>query len=265
MKSNNRRKKRIMNKKNYPENEHKKIDELNSLYDEWEKGFTSPQKIFMRYGFYPHYFSMNPRILFVAAEATGEDRFDYIDALYNCYKNEKYIGDENNKPIHVNSYTFHRRILQIAYSILNKTNTNIPSASEIGDLIGERNGISFAFKNISNILNQKTVRLDRELVTASVNKWSEYFLKEMEILDPQIVIIGNIISNKLDNRFFYDQLKMKPISPAGDICIHKGTLNGHDVIGIETYHFSALKHNKDIGIKDDESFINPIFDYINNR
>ena len=75
---------RNMKKENYPIEEHKKIDDLNSLYDEWQKSLPEKQQeIFMGYMvFIPHYFSMHPRVLFVAAEATGENTFNYIDELY---------------------------------------------------------------------------------------------------------------------------------------------------------------------------------------
>lgn len=249
-----------MNKENYPIEEHKKIDDLNSLYDEWQKSLPEEQQeIFMGYGFYPHYFSMHPRVLFVAAEATGENTFEYIDELYNCYRNTKYVGTQP-----LNNYTFHRRILQMAYSILNKTDTNIPSASDLGDLLGKPDGISFAFKNISSALNQKTVYLDSELVGTSVEKGKQFFLREMEILDPQIIILANIMTRKLDDGFFYDKLKLIPIERqvSEDICIHKGILNNREIIGIETYHFSATKSSKG-GISDKEYFLSPILKYIN--
>ena len=45
--------------------------------------------------FIPHYFSMHPRVLFVVAEATGENTFEYIDKLYNFYRNTKSENELN--------------------------------------------------------------------------------------------------------------------------------------------------------------------------
>lgn len=140
--------------------------------------------------FIPHYFSMHPRILFVVAEATGENTFEFIDKLYNFYRNTKCVGTQP-----LNNYTFHRRIFQMAYCILNKTDINIPSASDLGDLLEKPDGISFAFKNISSALNQKTVYLDSELVGTSVEKGKQFFLRKMEILDPQIIILTNWVTD----------------------------------------------------------------------
>ena len=86
------------------------------------------------------------------------------------YRNTKCVGTQP-----LNNYTFHRRIFQMAYCILNKTDINIPSASDLGDLLEKPDGISFAFKNISSALNQKTVYLDSELVGTSVEKGKQFF------------------------------------------------------------------------------------------
>ena len=81
----------------------------------------------------------------------------------------------------------------------------------------------------------------------------------MEILDPQIIILANIMTRKLDNGFFYDKLKLIQIEKqvSQNIRVYKGILNNREITAIETYHFSATRSSKG-GISDKEYFLSPI-------
>lgn len=66
------------------------------------------------------------------------------------------------------------------------------------------------------------------------------------------------MTRKLNDGFFYDKLKLIPIEKrvSQNIRVYKGILNNREIIGIETYHFSATKSSKG-GISDKEYILLP--------
>ena len=95
----------------YPDFEQEKLGQIKSLMAEWKSSLSEEeQKLFVPDGFYPHYFSKNPRILFVAKESTGMLGLTYTDTLFECYRNEKRIGEKK-----INQYRFHARMMYMAY------------------------------------------------------------------------------------------------------------------------------------------------------
>lgn len=182
----------------YPENELITYEKNNDLMLRWGKyisdkniieGYSSED--FVKDGFYPYYYSQKYKILYIGAEARGISGEDYIEVLYNAYKENKVDG------IHINlkRNQIHNLLFQITYGIENdfKEFEEIPPASELTDSFGTKSGISFAFMNLSKFSNDKKgFKKDTQLINNfidisqndSINFWNE----QIEILNPDIII-----------------------------------------------------------------------------
>ncbi len=127
--------------------------ELSSLLSEWKKIVCTEQsysELFVEDGFYPFYTQQPVKILFVGREALGMAGLNYVDVLFDAYKN-KTVGEKS-----LDEYKFHRLLFSIAYGIIRRETDwkKIPYASELADNFGTQGGISFAFMNLSKFSNE---------------------------------------------------------------------------------------------------------------
>ena len=244
----------------YPNFEQGKLRQINALMDEWKSALTEEeQKLFVPDGFYPYYFSKKPRILFVAKESTGMRGLAYIDTLFDCYRNEKYIGEKN-----INQYRFHARMMYMAYGILNGDSTNedfqnTPFASEIGNNFATERGISFAFINISKSSNQNGTYADKRLIADSYNYGKEFIKREIEILEPDVIISANI-TDKISDIFGKPNVLERVGGGNGeecDVCAQTIKVNSKDILLLDCWHFSYIG-GKNNGKKDFEHFYHPV-------
>ena len=136
----------------FPKEEQGLNSALNDLFKEWvneaknkilPENYSADDLVFE--GFYPYYQSQSKKILFIGRESLSISGYNYIDTLYQHYK-DHHIGNT-----HINQHVMHRRLLKIAYGLINGCQSygSIPDADLIADNFGTTNGISFSFMNIS--------------------------------------------------------------------------------------------------------------------
>lgn len=192
-------------KLSYPDSEKPKLTKHETLFGAWQQHFTDNNSELAKHeddadgmvfdGFYPHYFaSGKKRVLFIGWEAVDMWGCNYIEALHRVYHSEpKRIGNRN-----LDSHKFSYRLLCIAYGILNGMPEwkDIPDASEIGNTVGEANGLSFAFMNISKMSNESgssTANWPLINMAYALSTNGHNFIREqVAILDPEIIITMNL-------------------------------------------------------------------------
>jgi len=234
----------------YPESEKEKLNQIKTLFKQWHKYFKD-KKFIKNYsaddmvfdGFYPYYFSQKQKILFIGREsywATGEN---YISWMFNAYK-RKYIGNK-----YINQYPFHRRMMYVAYGLNNAfvEFQKIPYADEIAESFATRAGVSFAFMNISKFSNEsKNTNSDRDLIdssfVASYNKSENFILKEIDILEPDIVITMNL--GTIDKMSAFgnpkELLRLNQV-----YAFQLNTQAKKNILLLDTFHFSAWNKSEE--------------------
>jgi len=242
----------------YSDFEQGKLRQIKTLMDEWKSSLSEEEQIlFVPDGFYPHYFSKNPRILFVAKESTGMLGLVYTDTLFECYRNEKHIGEKN-----INQYRFHARMMYMAYGILNKESTfeefqSTPPASKIGDTFGTEDGVSFAFMNISKSSNENGTYANEKLIGTSYAHGKKFIKREIELLEPDVIISANVTDKITD--IFGEPSVLERIGgndDVCDVCAQTIKVNGKDTLLLDCWHFSSVK-----GKKDFEHFYHPVCEF----
>jgi len=181
----------------FSEKDRPNLDLLEKLFRDWHGCFTDNEAKLEKHdaegmvfdGFYPNYFEQKPRILFIGRESRYISGCNYMEVLYDAYRNTKYIGDQ-----HINANWFHKRMIYIAFGLINGMPNwqEIPNADDIGDTFGEDAGISFAFMNISKLSNEsekfqsdfEVIKIAHEISTQKRN----FIREEIGILDPEVIV-----------------------------------------------------------------------------
>lgn len=176
--------------------EQKLYAEISSLLSEWKKIVCtekSSSNLFVKDGFYPFYSQQPVKILFIGREALGMAGLNYIDVLFDAYKN-KIVGGKS-----LDKYKFHHLLFYITYGIIHRETDwkKIPYASELADNFGTQNGISFAFMNLSKFSNESgSWEADNLLIDSFLQKSQKakenLFNKEIELLSPDLIFTMNL-------------------------------------------------------------------------
>lgn len=233
----------------YPENEKEKLKRLEKLFNEWYnvvlnnptfRNYTEKDLVFD--GFYPYYFSQKIKILFIGRESIGINGENYIENLYHAYKNN-YIGSQ-----HINTNAFARRLMYIAYGILNNMPewSLVPYPNAIAETFATPSGISFAFMNISKFSNSgENWQADWDLIensyNSAINKGKNLIEQEIEILEPDI-----IISMNLDDKI--NSFGTLSIIQETNPMVHEywiNSKNGRKILLLNAFHFTAFKNDYD--------------------
>lgn len=246
----------------YPEVERPKVSRLQRLFSDWHQAFTNSTESLKKHvaddmvfdGFYPYYFSQPKRILFVGWESRQIGGFNYLDIIYQAYREGKQIGRR-----HLDNDNFHSRMLYFAYGILNGMPNwqEIPFASKIGDTFGSPDGISFAFMNISKLSNEaENHQADKSVIDAAFQLSTHprnYIQEEVSILEPEIVITCNL-NDKADalGKCAY----IRHFGSENQVAACWLDSGKHRSLLLDTFHFSAW--NK----KDPTDFYEPICEAI---
>lgn len=167
----------------------KQIDNLNRKWNEIiNQEDTELGDLFVSDGFYPFYTKQSIKILFIGKESLDLAGDDYIETMYNAYK-EGIIGCY---ALNDNRNFFHSFMLYVAWGILHDCpNFNdIPEDIEIVKDFAAEMGISFAFMNISKLSNNKRWEADKPLMTKFLNisKKVDLIAKEISKLKPHLII-----------------------------------------------------------------------------
>jgi len=252
----------------YSDIEKQKNKELDSLFDEWisqlsknqtivkngDKDKKTPKDCFAKDGFFPGYFAPNnqgKRVVFIGRETRSIGGDDFRETSKAFFENEN---------VNVNKNNWWRHILKIVYGIKKEGKENfkkVPSAREIIDDMYKGNNFGFAVINISKFSNdnennwQSNKKLIHRFIQDSKLEETHFFEKELEILEPDIIITGNLWDRKIiksedidlclpKSNFLETKNIGKNIAEYG-----KYNLSGRLIDFIDLYHFSANKSEKD--------------------
>lgn len=181
----------------YPTNERDLLNRLQALFNDWKSEVGTD--VFVEDGFYPHYFSQKMKVLFIGRESRGMTGRNYIEVLYDAYKNNNVGGQ------HINASFFHKRLLYVSYGLNNGMPNweDIPNANEITNTFAVDNGFSFAFMNLSKLSNDSDDWVaDWSLINESCNKSKNgkrnFFMEEVSLLSPDLIITMNLPESHLD-------------------------------------------------------------------
>ncbi len=227
----------------FPDREKIINEELDNLFHEWyelskniifENDLTEGDICFD--GFYPYYSYSKIKILFIGREALGISGENYIDCLFPAIKNNK-IGKS-----HINKYKFHNRMIYISFAVNNNFPkwTDIPYASALTNLFGEKNGISYAFMNLSKLSNDSdNWKLNRKLFESFVYNYGDhnFFNNEIKILDPEVIITMNL------NKYLKVLGDLKLLEEDDFINSYRLKVGGKEILLFDTYHFSSYKND----------------------
>ena len=256
----------------YPENEKKELKDINDLMKRWKKE-VSKSKVkyrddgeyytgdtwFSPDGFLPFYFSQHKKVLFVARE----DRQNW-----NTVKEWMKIFKEAKLP----QKCFFVPLLKILYGFQTDFTLEykqVPNINEIAKNIGKEDGFSFAILELSKYGNSNEdsmtcdVNLMKSFFENSNLDVNNFFIEELSILNPDIIITNNIWASKLsrimkyiDKYVFYND-SIKEIKSNNNAVLYSISINGRIIPLIDTYHFSAIGKNAE-NIQTEKYFYNPI-------
>jgi hypothetical protein len=198
------------------------------------------------YGIFPRYTEQKLKILFIGREARGLSGHNYMDVLFNAYK-ESRVGDA-----HLNQAAFHRRMLKVAY-YLNNPNADveeIPAATEIAKDFGCSGGCSFAFMNLSKFSNESDSWNTKWDLLNESNLDHEFTKRFVEIVSPDLIISMGI-RNELKKVFSF-----KDEGNLGSALLFSITEKDKIIDWIDGYHYSAPN------ISDLADVLNPITQYM---
>jgi hypothetical protein len=248
----------------FPQEERVNRTRISALMDEWKQETAKSQVVFQQDGksyngdqyfcadgFYPYYYHQKKKILFIARETVGMSGEDYIKDAFLAYQKDN-IGGRT-----INQYHFHSRMMYLAYGILHDGEipySRVPWASEIAQTFGSKNGISFAFMELSKYSNDNDEDSGRDLalMTAFLRdshlEKRNFFQEELAILEPDIVITMNIWETGLDDALLNLALGEVRMVDA-ETYTPSATLNTIAIKGklvplIDLYHFSSRKNTE---------------------
>lgn len=267
----------MLSKFEYSELEKQKDLELDNLMNEWikqlsknktpinngDKEKTTPSACFAKDGFFPGYFSQKRKILFIGREPRNIGGFDFRDTTKEYFYKD--FGNNNS---------WWRRIFYIVYGIKTEGEfifENIPPANQILDEMYEKNDFGFACINISKYSNdsknwQTKIDLVHRFLKDSELEKTNFFRRQLEILNPDIIITANLWHN-IDLEYLNLCLpnsnfsKTKTISYNNNIVAEYGkySLNQNKIDYIDLFHFSRPE------VEDKYYYYNPVMKVLFNK
>ena len=249
----------------YSEFEKQKNKELNALFSAWikqlsknkepidngDKGKTTPKECFAKDGFFPGYCNQKRKVLFICRETRNIGGYDFRDTTKEFFE-ETYTNKNN----------FWRHILYVVHGIKTEgteTYEEIPTADAIMDKMFNDNNFGFAVINISKYSNddeenwQTNVDLANRFLRDSNLGETNFFQRELEILNPDIIITANLWERGIFDKEYLDLClpnekfsNLKNVTHQGKKVAEYGkyNLNGRNIDYIDLHHFSAKKSDK---------------------
>ena len=213
---------------------------IETLMKEWAEYCHAkwPEAVFVKDGPFPFYKEQTKKILFIGRELPGKINKGEEGSCID-YRDERFGMNRLG--------LFQRRLLYLAYGIKNGEYTfddwsRMPEAEILDKFFAEdAKNFSYAFMNASKILNTEGTKIGNtfyDFINDEENQ--KYFLREIEILDPDIIISGNL----------GDIGFMGKLMPHGKIKQSTEQLNNNNrfiytfenkIPWIDTWHFSAPK------------------------
>jgi len=242
-----------------------KRKQINALMSDWRSEIASkdrseyfekedPLSYFVSDGFFPGYYNQKIKVLFINRETRYmTDEGDYIECLIKYFKTNFL-------------QRIHRRLLYIIQGIKNNGKLKFEEVKmkkyiDIAKEMVHTNDYGFAYMNISKYSNCLD---DPKADYVLINKFLEhsnlgnrnYFREELEILNPDIIITGNLWVREINAEYLdlcFGKLAWQDID--GKINVSNIILNRKNIKLINTYAF-ADRHS------DKEFFYDPIMETI---
>ena len=228
----------------YTEEEKARISRLDELMESWEKKVRQNKETapFMADGAYPHYFGQNPRVLFIGREAYGDyepcTKASYLVEYYENYIEGMAYGERS-----LNQAKFHGRLFYMMHAINTGAEnwSDVPWAEKIAMEDFKTGKLSFAFMNLNKLMNISGDNVtDMETLEKFAHTYREETRKEIEILDPHIIVSANLMNQVDMNPIFGDWEGLSGNGEDGEnIYVWRGCVNGHPVYLLDLLHFSA--------------------------
>jgi hypothetical protein len=248
-----------------------KREQINSLMSDWRSEIVSkdrseyfkkedPLSYFSSDGFFPGYYNQKIKVLFVGREPRYMDG-DYIEWMIKYYRENNDLGK-----------AFTRRLLFIVQGIksngeLDFEEVKAETAIGIAKEMVSTNDYGFAFINISKYTNDTDGGGRADFY--SINKFLEhsnlknrnFFHEELEILDPDIIITGNLWEGHIEQNYLdlcFDKIEWEKINDDidGKVNVSNIVLSGKSIKLLNTYAFADFTHS------DKEYFYDPIMEII---
>ncbi|TVR15497.1 MAG: hypothetical protein EA401_02655, partial [Planctomycetota bacterium] len=220
----------------YTPDEYKVASSIEGLYRSVLEQYDP--RLITVYGIYPGYLSQRTKVLFVGREARGMSGGNYIEGVFNAYRNGCLNG---KKQVSINRAAFHRRMLKVSYLLQNQLDAGqwIPPARTVGRTFGGPGGVSFAFMNSSHYSNESQNRQTNWVNLRASNRGT-FASNFIEIVAPDL-IIGMGMRNQLSQ-----QIEMGPvIARSGMATLLSCRVGSHSCVLLDGYHYSAIKRDED--------------------
>jgi hypothetical protein len=214
----------------------------------WAEG--KPRDYFVSDGFFPGYYHQNPKVLFIEREITFiPAEHDWVAARINDSKNGK-----------INNKGFNSRLSYLVQGI--KTGgklefEHLEFANDYAKEMAETNDYGFAYMNISKYANEVKTAADWNFINQFLedSNWENrnFFHKELEILEPDVIITGNLWETPIDRKYLdlcFGKIEWKNFG--GKVNVSNISINGKSVKLLDTWHLSAP------GKSDKEDYYDPV-------
>lgn len=243
----------------YSKTEQAKLHALEALFTKWEKMVGDREGYwFVPDGFYPRYFAQKTKILYI-----GRDAYNVYESYITQFMQQYLTGRMGDNGVNINRVKFHKMLIKVAYGLIHDCPwratkahpEQIPSAFEIcqDGKVFER--ATFAFMNLCKWTHEHVKEggkdekekgtgwgVDREAVDEFVNKSvtqkRNFFLEEIELLDPDIIItlhhMPNLIARWTGNL-------AKRVATNGNCCVYRLSNGKHERMIFDPWHFSSWK------------------------
>ncbi len=207
---------------------------------QWER--NGKVAIFVEDGPFPYYWNQRTKILFIGRELYGKRNEG--DPPTISYWNERECMEKLG--------IFQSRLLYLAYGILHgecseDTWKKMDTATKLNSIFATSNneGFSYAFMNASKILNEDSTYVKKDgpfwkFTEDKVNR--AFFVREIELLDPDIIISGNLNDLKF---WEFEEFKAK-LEQYNDWNYHKDDcfvwkyeMSNKKILLLDGHHFSA--------------------------
>lgn len=244
----------------FPNNEIDKRNKMIQLMDDWKYQISQQPPItfhddkidyeainyFGADGFLPNYYNQKNRVVFIGREARYNSENDSVHGIISYF----------NERTDMNASTFWRRILYIVYGIKTQGKykyEDIPFANEIAAEMVKTKDYGFAQINISKYSNDRAdgAKADYKLINRffkdSDLEKRNYFLEQLELLEPDVIITANLWDGKIAEEHLnlcFPKLRLeKQIDDLIDYW--KCTIANKEVKLLNLWHFSKPGSDQD--------------------
>ena len=244
----------------YSPTEKQLLRQLDDLFKRWESTVGDKPDSgywFIPDGFYPKYFSQKPRILYMARDAydlygADDERGErtYTEKFLRQYVDGRMDDGKRKDGICINRVKFHKMLIQVAYGIVHNCHwSKVPYASEIcaGGAVFDR--VSFAFMNLCKWSHESDDKSKpgtgadwtaiNEFMEKSLTTETNFFLQEIQLLQPDIIISMNLGPEIIKRVFGEKVIQIDNTNPNCYAYSIEEAKNLNPILVLDSWHFSA--------------------------